>query len=348
MKLPLYSAALIGTGRIGFTLGFDRRREQPASHTMALMHSPRIKLTAGCDSDPDALARWHRFVPGAQCFSSSRDLFSTVHPDIVTIAVNEQSHAAECFSALAARPRLVILEKPVALTVRDACAIRDCAVSCGVPVMVNHERRFADDYRLAKKCMDTIGDIQSVSAVLCSGMPVYSADREDSGAYSLIHDGTHLVDIVQYLLEPSGAGAAGDRLLRNPVITGVFYDGKGAVRNLSAHYETSRCPDVTVSVSGRSRFFSFELTVRGTTGMICIGNGYGMRLVRRESRLYTGFYSLEKDRKTRFPVRTGYFSHMIENAVAFLDGAASCGSPLDAAINDLAVLEEIKGCLRTR
>ena len=38
-----YNAALIGTGRIGFTLGFDSKREQPASHAMALKEN-RIYL----------------------------------------------------------------------------------------------------------------------------------------------------------------------------------------------------------------------------------------------------------------------------------------------------------------
>lgn len=42
----IYTAAVVGTGRIGFSLGFDKKREQPASHTMALNENPRVKIIA--------------------------------------------------------------------------------------------------------------------------------------------------------------------------------------------------------------------------------------------------------------------------------------------------------------
>ena len=64
-----YTAALIGTGRIGFTLGFDRKREQPASHNMALCDNHRIRLVAACDSDPVKLKYYHRFMRRPQLFS---------------------------------------------------------------------------------------------------------------------------------------------------------------------------------------------------------------------------------------------------------------------------------------
>ena len=47
----IYTAAVVGTGRIGFSLGFDKKREQPASHTMALNANPRIKIIAGVDKN---------------------------------------------------------------------------------------------------------------------------------------------------------------------------------------------------------------------------------------------------------------------------------------------------------
>ena len=63
--------------------------------------------------------------------------------------------------------------------------------------------------------------------------------------------------------------------------------------------------------------------------------------MRKQSKLYTGFYSLEKQ-KVRLPKKTQYFSGMVENAVGFLDGKMPLLSPLKEAIEDLKVLEEIK------
>ncbi len=60
MENNIYTAALVGTGRIGFSLGFDKKREQPASHTMALLGNKRIKLVAAADNDTEKLAEWKK------------------------------------------------------------------------------------------------------------------------------------------------------------------------------------------------------------------------------------------------------------------------------------------------
>ena len=142
----IYTAALVGTGRIGFSLGFDKKREQPASHTMALLGNKRIKLIAACDTNEENLTEWGHYVKGAKVFSSSSEMYKSIPtPDIITVAVNEDSHMEECLAAIEAKPRLIILEKPVALNSAQAAEIAVAAEKAGVPVMVNHERRFAAD-----------------------------------------------------------------------------------------------------------------------------------------------------------------------------------------------------------
>jgi len=330
----IYTAALVGTGRIGFSLGFDKKREQPASHTMALLGNKRIKLIAAADTDAEHLAEWEHFVKGTKTFSSSSEMYNTIPtPDIITVAVNEDSHMEECLAAIAAKPRLIILEKPVALNSAQALEISRAAEKAGVPVMVNHERRFAEDYKKAKAYIKEIGKLQTVRGELYSGLRIYGKEYEKDGSYSLLHDGTHLVDIISWLLEEK---------LSEPVVTGIYKDDKNEVRNFSAHFKTDSCAVVTISMSGRSRFFSFGLDILGTEGRICLGNGYAKFYKRKESKLYSGFYSLSRDKSLHLPKKTGYFSNMIKNAVDFLDGTSNLQSPLSAAIEDLKVLEEIK------
>ena len=323
----IYTAALVGTGRIGFSLGFDKKREQPASHTMALLGNKQIKLVAAADTDEENLAKWKRFVKGAQMYNTIPT------PNIITIAVNEDSHMKECLAAIEAKPRLIILEKPVAVNSAQAAEIAAAADKAGVPVMVNHERRFAADYNMAKDYLKKIGTLQTIRGELYSGLRIYGKEFEEDGTYSLLHDGTHLVDIISWLL---------DEKLSKPVVTGIFKDDKDVVRNFSAHFTTPSCSEVTVSMSGRSRFFSFGLDILGTEGRICLGNGYAKFYRRKESKLYTGFFSLSKDKSVHLPKKTGYFSNMIQNAVDFLDNKEKLLSPLSAAIEDLKVLEEIK------
>ena len=373
-KEPTYTAALIGCGRIGYSLGLDKKREQPASHTMALAGNPRISLIAGCDTDMQALNIWRAANRHAIVYNDSANLYARQKPDIVVVAVNESAHLKEALDAINAKPRLVILEKPVALNLSDAFKILDASSNNNVPVLINHERRFAEDYQIAKKYIPQIGALQSINASLYSSLRVYSSKEENSGAYSLLHDGTHLVDIVLYFLEReaaeskiveiqkevrTGGGLLShavqmkkseeqtvNTMLHSPVLTGLYRDDKGDVRNLSAHYSNDLCPDITISMSGRSRYFGFDIDIRGTEGRICVGNGYLKLYKRAESKLYSGFYSLEHDKDVKVPKRTLYFANMVENAVEFLDGNAELKSTLKNGINALAVLEEIKALIR--
>lgn len=344
-KRPKYTAAVIGTGRIGFSLGFDKKREQPASHTMALLANKRIKLIAGCDNDATHLEDWHRYCRRVAVYSSYGYLFAACKPDIVVVAVNEDAHLETALAAIKSIPRLVILEKPVALNMKDGLTIADAARKYDVPVLVNHERRFALDYTAAKEYMSKIGDIQSITAELSSGMRVYSPADEKTGAYSLLHDGTHLVDIIMYLLEGDISDASARRsILYDAKIVDVFYDkdNNSVVRNISVHFMSDKCSDITMRMSGRSKYFGFDVDVRGTEGRIRIGNGYAEFYKRAESKLYSGFYSLTPDKSIYLPVKTHYFSNMVKNAVAFLDGKEQLKSTLQTGLNALDVLEQIK------
>lgn len=336
-----YTAALIGTGRIGFLLGFDKKREQPASHTMALLKNRRISLGCAADTDSERLSQWqsymHRHGARAKIFNSSVELYRNFPSlDIIVVAVNEESHLKECIKAIEQRPRLVILEKPVALNSSEAGIIEKSASEAGVPVMVNHERRFDLNYNTARSWIEKIGDIQRVDAELDSGLRVYGKEFEKDGAYSLLHDGTHLVDIVRFLFGVE---------LERPVVTGVYKDEKSLVRNFSAHYSSPRIPEINITMSGRSKFFEFRIEALGTLGKFRIGNGIAELYMRKESSLYTGFYSLARQ-KTKMPAKSCYFSGMVQNAVDYLDGKDSLKSPLEEAMKDLAVLEEIKAKLR--
>lgn len=344
MKRKIFTAAVIGTGRIGFSLGFDRKREQPASHTMALNSNRRIRLIAGCDKDSSRLEKWRKANRKCRVYSESSQLFACEKPDIVVVSVNEDSHLETCLEAIRSKPRLVILEKPVALSFEEGKKIRFASESLGVPVMVNHERRFSEDYRFAKNHLDSVGKIMTVNARLDSGLRVYAPENEKDGGYSLLHDGTHLVDIVRFLLGQEKVSEKDFEVIHTPRITSLVYDEENPeiLRNLSVSFESEICPDVNLSFSGRSKYFGFEVDIIGTEGRIKIGNGIFEFFRAEESRLYTGFYSLSRNRKIRCFKKTRYFSNMVQNSVDFLDGKTPLFSSLCDGLADLKIIDEIK------
>lgn len=330
-----YQTAIIGTGRIGFLLGKDRRREQPAAHTAALNDNNRIKLIAGCDIDGTRLALWQKENPKAKTFGHIDALLSEVNADIIVVAVNEDAHLSAALKAINNKPRLIILEKPVALNSDEALEIQNASNRLQVPIMVNHERRFSKDYQIAKKLAETntLGTLQLVRGSLWSGMRVYSASQENTGAYSLIHDGTHLVDIVHYLL---------GRRLENPTVSNVVRDHENSVRQVQVDYLTADNIAVSLTFSGQCKYFGFDLELRFSEGRILIGNGVFRVERKRESPYYSGFFSLLQEKKYKPAKKSGYFSNMVQNAVDFLDGNAALESTLEDGINALLTLEEIK------
>jgi predicted dehydrogenase len=329
-----YQAAIIGTGRIGFLLGKDRRREQPAAHTAALNANKRIKLIAGCDIDGTRLALWQKENPQAKIFGHIDKLLSETSADIITVAVNEDAHLSTTLKVLNSRPRLVILEKPVALNTEEAYKIKKASDNLNVPVMINHERRFSKDYQLVKKLIEDnkLGNLQLIRGSLWSGMRVYSASQEASGAYSLIHDGTHLVDIVQYLL---------GRQLENPIVSNIIRDNDNSVRQAEVNYLLDDI-GISLTFSGRCKYFGFDLELRFSEGRILIGNGLFQVETKKESPYYSGFFSLLKDKSFKPAKKSGYFSNMVQNAVDFLDNSSPLISTLDDGINTLKTLEDIK------
>lgn len=339
MNKQKYSVAIIGTGRIGFSLGFDKKREQPASHTMAVLQNKRLKLTAACDSDKTKLEYFKRFNKNVQTYENIGQLLASEKPDIVIIAVNEFSHLETTLSVIKSKPKLIVLEKPVALSVAEGLQIKEKAEKYSVPILINHERRFAVDYNIAKKYIKKIGEIVSINSRLDSGLRVYGKEFEKSGEYSLIHDGTHLVDIVSFLTD--------DKIFSDLKISNITNDknDKSVVREITFSCKNEICDDINFQISGKSKFFGFEIDIFGTLGRIRIGNGVFEFYERKKSKLYSGFYSLEIDKKVKKPKKTKYFANMIQNSVDFLDGKSEIKSTLNNGIETLKILEEVKNLI---
>ncbi|HBD96102.1 MAG: hypothetical protein A2015_17010 [Spirochaetes bacterium GWF1_31_7] len=335
-----YTAAIVGTGRIGYSLQKDKKREQPASHSSALYTNKNIRIIAGVDADSEKLKLWQAEYYNAKTYNSIDEMLAECTPDIITVAVNESSHHEIALKAIKAQPKLVVLEKPVALTVEQANQIKEFSLFHKVPVMINHERRFSIDYQKVKKLIqsDGIGTVESIYASLSSSMRIFNKNDVETGNYSLIHDGTHLVDIVHFLTNTK---------LKNPLINRIGIDNDKTVRYLSLSYDIASLM-IHLEISGARKYFGFDIDIRGTKGRVLIGNGYLQYYTRQQSPFYTNFFSLLRDKSLKRPRKTCYFSNMIQNAVDFLDGKQILESSLDDGISALLTLKEIESILIER
>lgn len=313
--------AIVGLGRIGSLLERDALREKPCTHAGAVVANPDCLLVGGCDIEPE---RRRQFASDWSCDLVTADidaLLRETRPDILCIATHPDSHRLMVERAVAHGVRVAVCEKPLADTLGNARAIARLHEGGRITVVTNHERRYSADYLRARAIVADrrYGSLVGIRAALYFGRTV----RHDR---VLLHDGTHLVDIINFL--------AGGRLV--PV--GRFGRLRSGRSSVWLAGRVSGIPVVVEVGAGRDHLV-FEVELSLERGRITVGNGVFRVEESRESPFYEGYRSLVATDESR-PEITGYFAGMIADAVACV--RESGRAPLSSALDGLAVMRFIR------
>ncbi len=278
-------AALIGCGRIGFLLESDPLRYKPCTHYGGAK-SAGIKIKYACDINGERLRKFGRLadIPEENLYGDYKKLLREVKPELVIISTWTESHAEIGISAAGSGARVIVCEKPVAPDLAQAGSLLKACDRRSVKLIVNHERRYDPRYIKVKEMIDSgrIGAVKTVHAsILTGGYRGRSDIREGGGP--LLHDGTHMVDIIRFLFgEISTVSGAISRESR----------AAGFEDRAAAWLRTEGGIDIFLEAGGSRRYFVFELSISGTEGKIVIGNGYQHLYMNAKSKFYTGFNDL--------------------------------------------------------
>jgi len=296
MKIP---CAVIGLGRIGSLLESDPLREKPCTHAGAIVDNPHCQLVGGYDIDPERRTQFSETWKVPADFPSAEAMLDTLHPQILHIATHPDSHAYYVELAARKNVRVAVCEKPLADSPSHAKRIVQLHRGGKIKVLTNHERRYSADYLYARKQIrdNTFGRLLSLYGRLYFG-------RTTSLATQMLHDGTHLVDIIAFLVGSP---------LRKPTVVGTLHRKKGTafIHTISAKGGIPIC----IEVGAERDHLVFELVLSFTEGRIEIGNGVYREYASRESPYYKGYRSLLPQEAPSFQ-QTGYFRNMMADAVA--------------------------------
>lgn len=175
-----YRVAVIGAGKprgeeghTGFGMGH--------AHVHGYLLTECCRLAAVADvrrENAEALAGRHG---GAAVYTDYRRMLDAERPDIVSVCTWPRLHAPMVLDAIAAGARAVHCEKPMAPTWGEARAMHEAAVRSGVQLTFNHQRRFLEPFRLARRLAEdgVIGDLV----------------RVEGSCADLIDWGTHWLDM---------------------------------------------------------------------------------------------------------------------------------------------------------
>ncbi|MBA2678188.1 MAG: Gfo/Idh/MocA family oxidoreductase [Ktedonobacteraceae bacterium] len=178
-------AAVIGAGRIGALLD-DPNSPHILTHAHGYKASEGFEIVGFVDRE---LGKAQRAATcwGGKAFSSIEELFARQDVDVVSVCVPDELHY-ETLSSLAKRPvRLIFLEKPPVRTATEAESIGALYARLPIRVLVNYTRRFVPEIRRIGLAItdNEYGDFLSGTGYYGKG---------------LMHNGSHMVDLVRFLL----------------------------------------------------------------------------------------------------------------------------------------------------
>jgi predicted dehydrogenase len=306
------TTALIGCGRIGFLLEEDPLRYKPCTHYGGVV-AAGMAITHACDINRERLKRFGELacIPPEHRCADYRALLKDARPDMVIIASWTETHAPIAIEAARRGAKVIVLEKPMAPSLRDCRKLMAECDSHGAVLIINHERRYDNRYRKVKDMVarGMIGEIRTVHGSILTGGHRGRSSAEQGGG-PLLHDGTHLVDMLRFLFGEI------------TTVQGEFRrDGRrhGFEDRACAWLTTAGGVDIFLEAGGPREYFQFELEISGSRGKIVIGNGYEKLYTTRASRFYTGFRDLDE---APFPAikRNNCFGELYGEAKKALSG----------------------------
>ena len=323
-----FTCAVVGLGRIGSSLENDPLREKPCTHAGAISANPDCKLIAGCDIKREAretfLIQWGA-LNSVEVFGSIDALLNKITPDILSIATPLNTHLSLVRAAARAGVPIIICEKPLAHSLPDARAIARVHSRGKAKIVVNHERRYSRDYQIVKERIQSehYGRLLSIKATLFFGRTAAHRDV-------LLHDGTHMIDIINFLTETSCTLKKRYGSMRSATPSAFLYGNAGSV-------------PVSLEVGSRRDHLVFELDLSFEQGRIRVGNGVLSFEKSTSSPYYSDYRSLLPD-TTPDIEQTGYFSGMIADAVNCRRDPAHM--PVSSAKDSLEVMRFIHSARR--
>lgn len=172
-------------------------------HLAALRGSPRAHLAGLVDTDLGRGAAAARSNGGARWSTDLAEALAWDDADAVIVCTPNDSHAPIATTVAAAGLHLLV-EKPMAITVAEALAVRAAFADAGLALAVAHTHRAYDYSRTVHDLIGrgTIGTPQAIRLAFLGGWiwgdwRAWVLDPARSGGH-VLHNGVHLLDTVTW------------------------------------------------------------------------------------------------------------------------------------------------------
>ena len=318
-----YRAVVVGCGRIGALYEKEPHRAKPASHAGAIAHNPRTELAALVDVDRKQLDAAAKLFPRAARFTSVEKCLAEIKPDILVIATPPAQRERIVARAIRAGVPLIICEKPLARTVREAKRIERMARDSSVSFVANYQRRFSPLYAAVREDIrrGAIGRVQHAACIYGNG---------------ILNNGGHLIDALLFLLGEPITSASGLFAADNA----AHPEGD---RNIDGILRTKSGVRISLQHIDQRAFAMHDMCIYGTRGSITITD-YGARALwhrtRPSSFARLRMLDARPARTLRMPLSAT--KGVLDAALDILEGARRNTDGVRQGITVMKVVEALK------
>ncbi|RCK33561.1 hypothetical protein TH24_21160 [Thalassospira xiamenensis] len=313
---------IIGCGRIA---GGGSTGKNQLTHAFAFKNNNKFELKACVDSDHEASQSFQKRWGVGLAYTCMR-LALEEHGgpfDVISICSPDDTHEALAIEAIKSDAKVVVLEKPVALTREGVRRISDCLNSRNCRLLVNFPRRYAPGFKQLRKdfLSGRYGEIRKVVGIYNKG---------------LRHNGVHHIDLAVDLFGGIALRSIGEVVVDydslDPTVDLVFDLPNGS----AFHLVGTNCQDYAL----------FEMLIYTSTGTIIV-NDLGFRIEKRfaePSQVFKDFKTLGEPvhLKSEFELA---FSEMVADVERCLTYQTELQSGLQSSLLASELIHQVHGAL---
>ena len=327
-EIKMLKVGVVGCGGIGL------------KHSKAYQSHPNVELVCVCDIVKEKADARAEMLDVEAYYSVKEMLEKEKDLDAVGVITADHLHFEPTMEALEAGKH-VLVEKPLALDIKEAEQMVAKAKEMGVELAIDYNRRYSAPYLLAKKYIEdgTIGDVAYVMMKLSQGGPASS----QKGPYYLLFElETHAIDLMRHfggeithvsaqMATPRKDEAReGEPACYTSIAISVKFANE-SVGTLMASWDSSfNHPIELLEVCGRKGYFHVENIVEG------------INLYLHDEKSVKGW------KPTIFETGALTFDKIFENRVhAFVDDILVGRTPYPTGMDGLKALQVVEAAIKS-
>ncbi len=314
-----YKAAIIGCGRIASDFDDDPLMVKSygiSTHAGAYVDNPHIDLVAAADVSDDKLAKFGTRWGVGKLYKDYKELLAKENIDILSICTWNTTHLEILEEAAKRKVKAIFCEKPLSNSLANADQMVKVARECGIPLFINHRRRWDDLYLKVRDYIKQghLGQIQQVSCYYTSGVA---------------NTCSHLFDTLRMLfgeVKTVCAWVKNDANTNDPDMDGYLILENGTT--------------VTVQALDARHYSLFEFDIYGTNGRLRIeDNGFKTTYwPLRDNVQIPGFKALFKDNSPIEFVPKAIMVNAAQNIVDCLSAKAKPAGSGEDGVKSLEII----------